>query len=58
MLWALHTVGDNPQRARLGSAVAKLLGSWPIRAVPVPTNRHWLDRGGARRGNAHAPQPV
>ena len=58
MLWALHCFGDKPDRTRPESAIAKLLGGWPIRAVPVPTNRHWLDTGGDRRGDAHAPQPA
>ena len=47
-----------PDRFLPESAVAKLLGGWPIRAVSVPTNRYWLDRGGARQGDARASQPA
>ena len=58
MLWALRRFGDKPDRFRPGSAVAELLGSWPILAVSAPTNRHRLDRGGDRHDDAHAPQPA
>ena len=54
-LWGLRRFGDKPDRTRPESAIAMLLGGWLIWAVPVPTNRHWLDRGGDCQGDAHAP---
>ena len=58
MLWAQHQFRDKPDRFRPESAVAKPHGSWPIRAVPVPTKRHWLDRAGDHRVDSHVPQPA
>ena len=58
MLWAQRHFGDKPDRFRPESAVAKPQGSWPIRAVPVLTKRHWLDRRGDRQGDVHALQPA
>ena len=55
MLWALRCFGDHPDRICRGSAVAGLLGSWPIRAVPVPIDRRRLGGGGGGEGGAHAP---
>ena len=56
LLWAQRHFGDKPDRVRPQSAVAKPHGSWPIRAAPVPTKRHRLDRRGDRQGDAHALQ--
>ena len=56
MLWAQRHPGDKPDQSRRESAVAKPHGIWPIRAVPVRTKRHRLDRGGDRQGDAQALQ--
>ena len=58
LLWALRRFGDNSDRVCRGSAVAELFGGWPIRAVCVPINRRWLDRGGDSRGDARVPEPA
>ena len=58
LLWAQRRFGDNPDRVCRGSAVAELLGNWPIRAVSVPINRRWIERGGDRQGDAHVPEPA
>ena len=52
MLWALHTVGDNPERARLEAAAAELRDTWPILASSAQTNRRRLYRGDHRQSDA------
>ena len=58
MLCAQRHSGDKRDRSRRESVIAELHRSWPIRAVPVSTKRHWLDRGGDRQGDAHALRPA
>ncbi len=48
----LILVGDNPERIRSEAAFAKLCGACPIPASSGKTNRHRLNRGGARKANA------
>lgn len=48
----LVTAGDNPERLRTESALARLLGIAPIPASSGNTTRHRLHRGGDRHGNA------
>ena len=52
LLWALHTVGDNPERARLEAAAAELRDTWPILASSAQTNRRRLYRGDHRQSDA------
>ncbi len=47
----LVTAGDNPDRLRSESALARLLGIAPIPASSGNTSRHRLHRGGDRHGN-------
>lgn len=44
--------GDNPERIRGEAAFAKLCGACPIPASSGRTDRHRLNRGGNRQGNA------
>ena len=44
--------GDNPERIRSEAAFAKLCGACPIPASSGKTNRHRLNKGGNRQGNA------
>lgn len=46
------TIGGNPHRVRNEAAFASLCGVAPIPASSGKTNRHRLNRGGDRRGNA------
>lgn len=46
------TIGGNPDRVRSEAAFASLCGVAPIPASSGKTNRHRLNRGGDRRGNA------
>lgn len=46
------TAGGNPERIRSEAAFAALCGVAPIPASSGKTNRHRLNRGGDRRGNA------
>lgn len=48
----LIVLGDNPERMKSEAAFAKLCGVCPIPASSGKTNRHRLNRGGNRRGNA------
>lgn len=47
----LVTAGDNPERLRSESSLARLLGIAPIPASSGNTTRHRLHRGGDRHGN-------
>ena len=48
----LVTAGGNPERLRSEAAFAALCGVNPIPASSGRTNRHRLNRGGARQANA------
>jgi transposase len=48
----LLAAGDNPQRLSSDRSFAALLGASPIKASSGKTDRHRLNRGGDRHGNA------
>lgn len=48
----LITAGDNPHRIRSDASFAHLIGTAPIEASSGRSDRHRLNRGGDRHGNA------